>query len=268
MKRWLVCSLLWLVFSWPLTAQQVYVGPADVPRPTWATPSDFGEGIPFCRGYYTSIRYEANGAGWYTDYPGADINFLVRLGEQTTARPGKAVVVRLDSPLLMNCPMLFMSDVGTIGLTGAEIRNLRAYLSKGGFLWVDDSWGSKAWSHWMMQIRRVLPEGPLLAIDADHPVFHQQYDLPGIWQQPTTGLWYLRDDGSQMTSERGDDSLLPVIRGLTDNRGRLVVLITHNTDIAEGWEAAELAENRDFFRQFSARSYALGVNIVLYLLSR
>lgn len=258
-----------LLSSWGALAapQQIYVGPADIPTPTWATDKDFGDGVPFCRGYYTSVRYEANGGGWYTDYPGADINLLVRLGETTTIRPGKPVVVRLDSPLLLNCPLLYMSDVGTAHFSSAEVEGLRTYLLKGGFLWVDDFWGSEAWAQWVREIRRVLPDGPLLALGNDHPIFYQQYSLPGIWQQPTTGLWYLQDDGSQMTSERGDDSLTPHVRGLTDGKGHLVVLMTHNTDIAEGWEAAERAENVDYFRQFSYRSYALGINIVLYLLS-
>ena len=268
MKR-LLLSLVFVFLSWGVLAapQQIYVGPADIPVPTWATPADFGDGVPFCRGHYTSNRYEANGAGWFTDYPGADINFLVRLGELTTIRPGKPVVVPLDSPLLFNCPLLYMSDVGTLKLKDTEIRNLRAYLRKGGFLWVDDFWGTRAWVQWIEEIRQVLPDSPLLAIGNDHPVFHQQYDLPGIWQMPTTGLWYMRDDGTMQTSERGDDSLTPHVRGLTDNRGRLVVLMTHNSDIADGWEAAEQAENRDYFRAFSARAYGLGVNVVLYLLT-
>ena len=65
----------------------------------------------------------ASGSGWSTDYPGADNNFSVRLAELTRVprqldedRQPNYVVVRLDDPLLFRCPMLFMEDVGTVGL--------------------------------------------------------------------------------------------------------------------------------------------------------
>lgn len=259
-----------MILSLLLLQLGLYVGPTDLDMPEWAVAESFNASeVPFCRGYYTSIRYEANGAGYYTDYPGADINFLVRLGEITAVRPGKHVVVRLNSPLLLNCPLLFMEDVGTMGLSIAEVVGLRNYLLKGGLLWVDDFWGSDAWEQWNRTIRIVLPEGHMFDIPLDHPIFHMQYDIDGIWQQPTTSYFgFLNPDGTHVTSERGDDSIQPYMRGILDPSGRLVVLMTVNTDIAEGWEAAELAENADFFREFSHRSYALGINIMLYTLTR
>lgn len=265
----LIVLVLLLLAAAAHAQDRIYVGPTDIPNPTWATATDFDDGVPFCRGYYTSTRYEANGGGWNTDYPGADINFLVRLRELTSVRAGKPVVVRLDSPLLFNCPLLYMSDVGTMGLSESEALGLRTYLRKGGLLWVDDFWGTEAWDQWMREIRKVLPTEALIAIPATHPVFHQQYNLPGgIWQMPTTGIWpYLDEDGNHTTSERGADSATPHMRALLDAEGRVVVLITHNTDIADGWEAAEQAENIEYFGEFSHRSYALGVNVLLYLLT-
>ena len=54
------------------------------------------------------------------------------------ARQPDNVVVRLTDPLLSRCHMLFMEDVGTARFTDQEVEHLRAYLEKGGFLWVDD----------------------------------------------------------------------------------------------------------------------------------
>ena len=246
-----------------LLVSQIYVGPTDVADPEWATPASFNAvEVPFCRGYYTSVRYEFNGAGWMTDYPGADINLLTRLAELTKVRRGKAVVVRLDSPLLVQCPLLYMSDVGTIGLSIAEVIGLRDYLLRGGTLWVDDFWGNAAWEQWSRTIRLVLPEYPIHEIDPSHPVLHQQYNIDGIWQQPTAGLWI---DGA--TSEREEESATPHLRGISDDRGRLMVIMTFNTDMAEGWEAAELTGNEDYFRMFSHRAYAFGINVFLYALT-
>jgi len=255
-----------LLLSTGLFAQQTYTGPSTNSTITWVTPDDNNGRVPFCRGYYTADRFEDNGSDWWTDYPGADINLLVRLREVTSIRTGRNVVVKLDSPLLSLCPVLFMEDVGTMLLSDAEVRGLRAYLSKGGFLWVDDFWGSEAWDQWVREIRRVLPDAPMETLGATHPVFNQQYRIPGIWQMPTIGWWVLQDDGTRITSERGDDSIQATARGMFDRKGRLVVLSTHNTDIADGWEE-DKPENAEFLSEYSWRSYALGVNIFLYALS-
>ena len=50
-----------------------------------------------------------------------------------------------------------MTDIEFARFTPAEVQGLRDFLLKGGFLWVDDSWGSRAWSNWVEQIGRVLP---------------------------------------------------------------------------------------------------------------
>jgi hypothetical protein len=55
-------------------------------------------------------------------------------------------------------------------------------------------------------------------------------------------------------------------RGIQDAGGRLMVVMTHNTDIADTWER-EGEEPREFFERFSTRGYAVGVNIVLYAMT-
>ncbi len=44
-----------------------------------------------------------------------------------------------------------------------------------------------------------------------------------------------------------------------------MVLTTHNTDIADGWERE--SEEWEFFDRFSADAYALAINIVLYAMT-
>ena len=132
--------------------------------PKWAKPADFDGQWTYCRGFYDSNRYEDGGQGWRTDYPGADNNFSVRLAALTFVRvkinpDGQPdnIVVRLDDPLLARCPMLYMEDVGTMRLNDDEIKGLRSYLLKGGFLYVDDFWGTPAWDQWTDEVGRVLP---------------------------------------------------------------------------------------------------------------
>jgi Domain of unknown function (DUF4159) len=257
-------------------AQRIWVGGPGggfnrVP-PKWATPADFDGSFVYCRGFYNSVHYEQSGSGWNTDYPGADNNFSVRLMELTSIhvkvdsdRQPNYVVVSLSDPLLYHCPMLFMEDIGTAGFSDQEVVSLREFFLKGGFLWVDDSWGSRAWSSWVAQISRILPpsEFPIFDIPLTHPILHTLYDVKEVPQVPAISFWR-RSSGR--TSERGPDSDEVYFKGIQDARGRLMVLMTHNTDIADTWER-EGEPPHDYFDLFSPRGYAIGVNVVLYAMT-
>ena len=251
---------------------RIWVGGGRFSReaPRWAKPSDFDGQWTYCRGFYDSNRYEDGGQGWRTDYPGADNNFSVRLAELTFVRvkinpDGQPdnVVVRLDDPLLFRCPMLYMEDVGTMRLSDDEIKGLRNYLVKGGFLYVDDFWGVAAWEQWADEIGRVLPPGqyPIQDIPLDHAIMHTLYDVKAIEQVSSIQYWY-RSGGSVSERERWGESPHSDFRGIVDEKGRLMVVMTHNTDISDTWERE--GENREYFDRFSPDGYAIGVNIVLY----
>jgi hypothetical protein len=238
--------------------------------PKWAKSTDFDGSFLYCRGFYRSRYREAGGSGWNTDYPGADNNFSVRLMELTTVhvkvdadRQPNYVVVSLSDPLLFHCPMLFMEDVGTAEFSEAEVKGLRDFSLKGGFLWVDDYWGSFAWDNWMQQIGRVLPpaEYPIFDIPLTHPIMHTLYDVKDYLQVSSINFWR---NGHQV-SERGSDSAQVHFRGIQDAHGRLMVMMTHNTDVADTWERE--GESQDYFDLFSPRGYAIGVNVVLYAMT-
>jgi hypothetical protein len=251
-------------------AQRIWVGRGTFWRtpPKWATTANFDGSFNYCRGYYTSNRREAGGSGWDTDYPGADNNFSVRLAELTRVRvkldaAGQPdyVVVPLTDPLLFHCPMLFMEDVGTIQFSDEEVESLRAYLLKGGFLTVDDFWGTPAWEQWASEIGRVLPPSryPIVDIPNEHAIMHTLYDVKDIEQVSSIQFW-TRSGGN--VSERGPDSPYPNHRGIVDQKGRLMVVMTHNTDIPDTWERE--GESQEYFERFSPAGYAIGVNTVLY----
>ena len=67
-------------------------------------------------------------------------------------------------------------------------------------------------------------------------------------------------------SERGADSAQVYFKGIEDSRRRLMVLMTHNTDISDTWER-EGEPPHEYFDLFSPRGYAIGVNVVLYALT-
>ena len=128
------------------------------------------------------------------------------------------VVINLADPVLYRCPMLFMEDVGTADFTEKEAQNLREFFLKGGFLWVDDFWGSAAWEHWRRTIARVLPpaEFPIFDIPHSHPIMRSLYDVKDVPQIPSINCWMRECAGE--TSERGYDSAVVHFRGIQDSR--------------------------------------------------
>lgn len=241
----------------------------DVPVRKPAEAAEPG-GFTFCRLQYRKVRDEWLGSGWVTDYPDGDRNLPLRLSQLTRtdiARdewgdPFHAVVTATE-PALYECPFLFASDVGTIGFSDAEAGQLRDYLLKGGFLWADDFWGDYAWEKWTAEIRKILPGYSIVPIPPDHVVFHTLYSVDNIPQIPSIQYWRMSGRGG--TSERGSESATPAMHGIMDASGRLMVVMTHNTDIADGWERE--GEDDRFFHLFSPNAYAVGINVILYALT-
>lgn len=232
-----------------------------------------GNTFTFCTIRYESVRSEALGFGWSTDWPDSGYNFMLRLAELTTIKvnldkSGEPVqtVVTLTDKALFDYPYAFMSDVGTAAFSKEEADNLRAYLLRGGFLHVDDFWGTPAWENWAYEIGQVLPpdEYPIRDIPLDDDIFHIVFNVKEVPQVPSIQYWRGTRDGT--TSERGVDSAIPHFRGIRDKTGRLMVVMTHNTDLADGWEKER--EEEEYFREFSVKkSYPLGINIVVYALT-
>jgi hypothetical protein len=226
-------------------------------------------GFTFCRLLYTSARAEPAGHGWNTDYPTSDHNFMLRLSQLTSTHvsrwqdgePGYAVVRALDDTLF-ECPFLYASDIGTVHFSSEETARLREYLLKGGLLWVDDFWCDRAWDYWSDAIRRVLPFADIEDLPLDHPLFASAFDVRAVPQIPSIQFWRRSGGG---TSERGAESAEPHLRAIRDEGGRIVVLMSHNTDIADGWERE--GEDDRFFYAFSGDAYALGINIALWAMT-
>src|SRR5688572_5220963 len=115
--------------------------------PRLATPDDYDGQFHFCRGFFRS-GFSGDGGTWLADWPYADINMSIRLREMTRTPVSRdergdpqPLVVRLSDPMIFQCPFVMMTEVGTLTLSDEEATNLRTYLLKGGFLWVDDFWG-------------------------------------------------------------------------------------------------------------------------------
>lgn len=234
-----------------------------------AIPEDFDGSWQFCRIAFRQNR-NGDGGGWSVDFPRADINMSIRLSELTKTTVSFAApqepnhaVVRLTDPTLFQCPFIMMTEVGAAYMDDAEAEALRAYLLKGGFLWADDFWGEWAWQAWMEQFAKALPAPlyPAKDLPKDHPLFRAIFEIGGVPQIASIGNWL----GTGSTSERGAESAVPHARAVFDQSGRMVALMTHNTDIGDSWE--EEASNPQYFYEFSTKGYAFGVNAIVYAMT-
>jgi hypothetical protein len=216
---------------------------------------------------YTWARPQERGMGWGTDYPDAEINFMIRLSELTKTRVSfkgrepNNLVVRPTDEWLGQCPFVLASDPGSVGFSEADAEGLRNYLLKGGFFWVDDYWGPWAFDDFANEIAKVLPPAqyPIKELGPDHPIYRTLFEVRQVPQVPSIQYW--RQSGGD-TSEMGDASARAHMAAITDAKGRVMVLMTHNTDISDSWERE--GDSPEFFYNFSPNGYALGLNVAVY----
>jgi hypothetical protein len=233
------------------------------------TPESFDGSFNFCRIMFPrDYGFYGYGGSWQVDYPRADINLSIRLSELTKTRISRQssgepnhLVMDLSDPAIFNCPFIMMTEVGAAEIGPTEAAHLREYLLKGGFLWADDFWGSDAWDHWAAELSKVLPPGeyPIKDVPLNHPLFHVQFEATRVPQIPSINSW---GGPGGTTSELGADSAEPHARGISDSHGRLMVLITHNTDFGDAFERE--GDDPRYFYTFSVEGYAFGINALLY----
>lgn len=272
MKRRLILIGLLLVFvSTTAVAQRGFgrrprnYDPETVDRggvPVWEINKDFKADVfTFARVRYSSYNGRWGGK-WDTDFPDSDLNFSYRLQELTSLEVdpyGK--ILELTDDAIYDYPFLYLIEPGAMYLSDEEVVCLRRYLLNGGFLMVDDFWGEDEWDNFHENIKRVFPDREPTELPLEHEIFHTVYDLKMKPQVPSiNGFRAGRTDDGRWDAE------VPHYRAIFDDKGRIMALICHNTDLGDGWERE--GENKDYFTLFSEKwSYPLGINIVTYAMT-
>jgi hypothetical protein len=244
------------------------IDPSQIDRngvPEWKNDERFKHDVfTFVRVRYSSYGRGWGGYGggkWATDYPDSDLNFSFRLQQLTSLEVdphGK--ILELTDPALFDYPWLYLIEPGNMYLEEAEVLALRKYLLNGGFLMVDDFWGEAEWANFYENIKRVFPDKEPVELPLAHEIFHCVYDLKKKPQVPSIHHWY-----SGHTTERWD-APEPHYRALFDDKGRMMSIICHNTDLGDGWERE--GEDPGYFKEFAEKwSYPLGINIVTYAMT-
>jgi hypothetical protein len=201
------------------------------------------------------VTHEVQEVPWSHDLPDGERNLMQILEAVTHVEPymgpegGK--ILSLYDPDLFKFPLAYMSEPGYWTQTDDEAKALGDYLLKGGFLMLDDFRGPAHWANFEREMRRVLPFGRLIELDATHPIFHSFFDIEEL-------------DIVRPYQEEGH---LPIFYGIfedNDPRKRLMVVANFNNDISEYWQYSD----RGFFPiDLSNEAYKFGVNYVVYALT-
>ncbi len=205
------------------------------------------------------------GGRWATDYPDSELNFSYRLHQLTSMEVDpNGVVLELTDPELFDYPFIYIVEPGDLVFSEEEVKALRRYLFNGGFLMVDDFWGEREWYNFYYEIKRVFPDREPVELELDHPIFHAVFDLKERPQIPSIGH-ALGGRPYGITWER-EDAQEVHYKAIYDDKGRMIVIICHNTDLGDGWERE--GENEWYFHEFSEKkAYPLGINIVFYAMT-
>jgi hypothetical protein len=211
------------------------------------------------------------GGGWLTDYPDSDYNFSYRLQQLTSLKVNPdPVQLRLTDPQLPDYPFIYIIEPGSLSFSPEEGAKLRQYLLNGGFLMVDDFWGDIQRDNFLQQMKQqVFPEDRYdpKELPIEHAIFQCVYPLKEKPQVPSIHSWGGPGSPTWESDRRHGPNTQEVhYMGIEDDKGRLMAIICHNTDLGDGWERE--GENEEYFHEFSEKkSYPMGINIVTYAMT-
>ena len=209
----------------------------------------------------------SSGGSWSTDAPDSDLNLSFRLHQMTSLKVDpNGRFLRLTEKELFDYPFIYMVEPGSLALNDEEVIALRKYLLGGGFLWLDDFWGEAEWATMEAVIKKVFPDRSFVELPLDHELYHCVFIITAKGQVPNIHLGAQSEyDPEHRTWERWDAREVHH-RAIFDDKGRLMVFATHNTDNGDGWERE--GENDYYFHNFSEKiAYPLAINVISYVMS-
>ena len=210
-------------------------------------------------GYYPRFQgdYHRGLSLWTQDYPRADRSFAtaVRRLTRVDARSVEQSVSLDDGDEVYNWPWLYAVQVGEWGLTEAQAKKLRDYLLRGGFFMADDCHGTQEQAYFEKTMKMVFPDRELVDIPNDDPIFHTFFDLDDRFQIP---------GAEHLATGHKKDGYVAHWKGIYDDKGRLIVAFSLNSDIGDSWE---FLEDPRYPSKFSVLGTKIGVNYVIYAMT-
>ena len=218
-------------------------------------------GIRFVR-----VRYQGypgrRGNAWATDYPTAEANLHEAIQRTTNLYlEGPPIVLALTDDRIFEHPVLYLTEPGYWMTNDEEVANLRKYLDRGGFLIIDDfhDYGrgrvGPQWNNMYNNIKQVFPDREPVELTAKHPIWSIYYDI-----DPDAAISTKNSEGGRFGMRFGP--LDDIYYGIFDDDGRMVIVISYNQDIGDGWEWPDRN-----FAEASTVSFQMAINFFVYALT-
>ncbi len=190
------------------------------------------------------LKY-SGGGDWYND-PSCEVNMMDYLKKNTVVDVDepKFYTVDIASDDISNYPFILITGHGNISFDGMEVKRLRTYLERGGFLYADDDYGMDI--AFRREMKKVFPDQEMKELPFDHKIYNIHYSFPA---------------GLPKTHEHNGKP--PQGFGYFIN-GRLCCYYTYETNISDGWADQRDHEDPEDKRQEALR---MGTNIIIYALS-
>ena len=194
---------------------------------------------------FTIARLKYSGGGDWYNGPTEIPNLLTFLRKNTPIRTdSEEAQVEILDDLLFAYPVLFLTGHGNIRFTEDEVRRLRIYLERGGFLFANDDYGlDKAFRR---EMERVFPDKQLVELPPSFDLFKSPFFFP-----------------NGLPKIHAHDNEPPQALGLF-HEGRLVVFYNYSSDIADGWDDPDVHGDPQEKREEALK---MGTNIIVWALS-
>jgi hypothetical protein len=209
------------------------------------------------------LDWHSGGTSWTQDYPRADRHFAQALRRLSLvdARSVEQPVNPDDTDDFYNWPWMNAGEMGDWQLTPAQAKVIREYLLRGGFLMLDDFWGPDEYARFEPSMKMIFPDRQVIEIPNDNPIFHTVYNLDDRFQ--VLGEWALGHRGYGGMNRRAAGTVAHWL-GVLDDKNRVMVAISFNSDLGDAWE---WADSPTYPENMAGLAIRIGVNYVIYAMS-
>jgi len=185
---------------------------------------------------------------WDHDTPRADRHFMKILEEITMLRPKMDcnVIYAFGDAESFKYPIAYVSEPGFWTQSEEELKGVRDFVAKGGFIIFDD-FTAQHWYNLEEQWRRAFPELQFQAIPKDHPIFDAFYDRRG----------------TALRGAYGSEEWVGVFED-NDPTKRLIAIADYNADLGD---LMEWSDEGFVSIDLSNEAYKIMTNYVIYAMT-
>ena len=194
---------------------------------------------------FTLARLKYDGGGDWYNGPTEIPNLLAFIRKHTPIHTAtEEAQVEISDDNLFAYPVLFLTGHGNIHFTEDEVRRLRLYLERGGFLFANDDYGLD--QSLRRELKRVFPDKEMVNLPPSFELFQTPFLFP---------------QGIPKIHEH--DGEPPQALGIFHEK-RLVVFYNYSSDIADGWDDPEVHGDPPEKRE---QALKMGTNVIVWALT-